>query len=371
MKFNHSSSGSTIRFHGWGSCLAIMLSGVLCGVDTGRVAAQVSESALSTSELALPVIEGKWLRPAMNGSAQPVWGHAQGMRVGLHPLRGPRGLLRIYAPYLGQPKNRVINYIAVEPIPQGDIRRGLSELEHSELDDTQGKRFWSADSADEREPRPSNRPARGWVEKTAAGECLRVFIFVERFDNGAHVYLRLTFQADRPYEVGIATFAHVDSAPLKNCIASATMGNFARLRELQLADRVVSPHDLWPEYRGDGFTPHARFELSDLARTPDGDVVAIARPNETRPEQANYAPGTRQGWHYEGAVASQSWRSATPDPHLAVQVNGRRVYWNSDSPIPGGVSYENFEMVAPFQQGGEFWFGAESLPSPPGTQWNP
>ena len=26
-------------------------------------------------------------------------------------------------------------------------------------------------------------------------------------------------------------------------------------------------------------------------------------------------------------------------------------------PIPGGMSYENFELEAPFVQGQEFWFG--------------
>jgi hypothetical protein len=42
---------------------------------------------------------------------------------------------------------------------------------------------------------------------------------------------------------------------------------------------------------------------------------------------------------------------------VVVRVNGRTTYWGGNAPIPGGVSYENFELEAPFTAGQEFWFG--------------
>jgi hypothetical protein len=76
-----------------------------------------------------PDTDGVWLRAADAAPAEPRWGFADGLQVGLHPLRGPRGLLRIYAPYLGHPRDRLLNFIAIEPIPQGATERGYSELE--------------------------------------------------------------------------------------------------------------------------------------------------------------------------------------------------------------------------------------------------
>jgi hypothetical protein len=317
---------------------------------------QLTTEPPNWSELAAPVVEGRWVRPAPEGPAQPVWGHAEGIRVGLAPMPGPRGLLRIYAPFLGHPEGRMINYVAVEPIPAGQQRRGFSELEHSKLDGVRGKRLWSADEPDASDPRAPDLPARGQVLVEDGMEMLRVFVPVEAFDNGAHLYLRLTFRADRPNEVGIATFVYQDSRPLDYSIVTATMGNYARLRRLRLADRVVLSTELWPTYRGDGFTPHGKFGLAELARTAEGHAVALATPNEARPQDALYSPGTRQHWRYLGDVATQSWRSEAPHPRLQVWVNGRAAYWASEAPIPGGVSYENFEMVAPFRQGQEFWF---------------
>ncbi len=153
-----------------------------------------------------PETDGRWLRPATTFPAEPRWGHPHGVQVGLHPLPGPRGLLRIFAPYLDHPRDRLINFIAVEPIPAGADRRGLSELEPSSLDDAPGKRFWSVDDAEDSDPYPDDRPARGVVETVDGVERLSVVIGVERFDNGTDVYVRLTFRQDRPHEFGIAAF---------------------------------------------------------------------------------------------------------------------------------------------------------------------
>jgi hypothetical protein len=317
--------------------------------------------AVDLADLAPAAIEGNWLRPAAAKDAVPRWGHAAGLQVGVAPLPGPRGLLRIYAPYLDHPEHVMINFIAIEPIPQGETERGLSELEFSKLDNVRGKRFWTADDLADLTPQQPTHPARGVIETVDGVECLRVYILAESFENGAHVAVRLTFRADRPHEVALATYAHEDSAPLDHCILTATMGNYARLRELHLADRVVTPGELWPDYDGNEFTPHARFPLADLQRTADGAAFVVATTDEPNPQQAEYAFLTRRHWRYQGKPALQRWQVADPDPKLEALVNGRRVYWGSLSPIPGGVSYENFELVAPFKQGGEFTFSVEPI----------
>jgi hypothetical protein len=348
--------GSSNRYYRFVGAVLLGAIALLCA-DLNAIAAE----PVSLDDLAPAVIEGRWLRPAAEGPAIPRWGHAEGLQVGIAPLPGPRGLLRIYAPYLDQPEHVMINFIAIEPIARGADERGLSELEHSKLDDVRGKRFWSVDDLSDLTPRQPEQPARGVLETVDGVECLRVFVLAEPFENGAHVAVRLTFRADRPHEVGLATHAHPDSTELSHCIVTATMGNYARLRQLHLAERVVTPNELWPDYQGNAFTPHARFPLADLQRTSEGDAFVVATPSETDPQQADYAWGTRQHWRYQGQVARQRWQVTDPDPKLEALVNGRRVYWGSRSPIPGGVSFENFEMVAPFKQGGEFWFSVEPM----------
>jgi len=307
--------------------------------------------------LAPPQVDGPWIQPTQGQPARPVWGHAQGLRVGLPPMPGPRGLLRIYAPYLGHREDRVVNFIAIEPIPEGQTERGFSELERSDLDRVNGKRFWSADLPRDASPAPVNRPARGIVRKQGETETLTVFVLVERFHNGAHVYLRLRFRSDRPCEVGLATFAWEDSTPLQHCILTATMGNYARLRTLYLKDGPISSLDLWPDYTETGFAPHARFALKEMIRTREGHALFIAAPNEAAPSEAEYAPGTPYWWKYEGKVATQYWRCEKPDPQLAGLVNGRYTYWLSECPIPGGIALENFELMEPFRSGAEYIFG--------------
>ena len=142
-------------------------------------------SRTDTTAPALPVVEGGWLRPAPGAGAEPRWGHPDGLQVGLHPLPGPRGLLRIFAPYLGHPRERLLNFIAIEPIPAGATERGYSELEHSVLDDADGKRFWSVDAldADAGTPRDPLSPARGVVETVDGVGTLTVHV-----DSSAHLY---------------------------------------------------------------------------------------------------------------------------------------------------------------------------------------
>lgn len=309
-----------------------------------------------------PEIDGAWLRPAIASPAEPRWGHASGLHIGIHPTPGPRGLLRVYTPYLAHPRERLINFIAVEPIVAGATDRGLSELEPSTLDaGERGKRFWSADSlAAALTPGDPVSPARGTIEQIDGVEHLTVWIGVERFDSGADVAVRVRFRADRPHEVEVAGFAHDDSAPLDHLILTATMGNWARLRHLHLADRVVHPRDLWPGFERTDFTAHGRFPLAELRREGRAAVVT-AVGDEVDPFAVTYSDDTAQHWHFEGGLAVQGWRVDDPHPDLEVRVNGRWAYWASTSPIPGGVAYENFEVVEPFRQGAAFRFSVEPL----------
>lgn len=311
--------------------------------------------------LSLPEIDGPWVRPSAIAPAEPRWGHAQGIQVGLHPLPGPRGLLRIFAPYLLHPRERLVNFVAVEPIPAGQTERGFSELEPSALDDAPGKRLWSTDYPDDAAPRRDTDAARGRLETVDGVEHLSVVIGVEPFDNGADVWLRLDFREDRPHEFGLSTHRRAGSARLDYCVLTATMGNFARLRRLQLADETITPDDLWPHFEGDRFTEHGRFPLARMRRTPDGAAEVSATPDEAEPHSAVYAPGTAEHWKYFGRRAVQTWRAPEPSDDLEVLVNGRRAYWASSSPIPGGTSYENFELVEPFREGAQYFFGIEPL----------
>lgn len=308
-----------------------------------------------------PQQNGPWIRPATQYPAEPRWGLADGLQVGIAPLRGPRGLLRIYAPYLDHSRDRVINYIAIEPIPKGAEQRGFSELEPSSLDRKRGKRFWSAADVDATEIGSADIPYPGDLTTVDGVERLSLAIVSERFDNGADVAVKVTFRADRPHELGIAAYRRRDSVPLSACVLTATMGNFARLRRLDLADRTVTPAELWPGFSGTGFATRARFGLSELNRTADGHAVIDARPDEHDHQAATYSDDTNEHWKYFGRRAVQTWRAPDPDPELIACVNGRFTYWASESPIPGGVSYENFELIEPFRQGREFFFAVDSI----------
>jgi hypothetical protein len=254
----------------------------------------------------------------------------------------------------------MINFIAVEPVA-GRGSRGFSELEHSDLDNAQGKRFWSSDTPDDAKPRLPIWPARGVVRDEGRIQTLTVYIVVEPYRNGARVCTRLRFRADRPHEVGLSTWTQKGSSPLEHCILTATMGNYARLRFLHLRNAVKSSLEIWPGFEGNGFTKHAVFPLAEIFQNEKGHALFIASPNEKDPENASYAPQTFSGWFYKGSPAVQYWRREEPDPRLKGLVNGRAVYWNSTSPIPGGVAFENLELMEPFRDGAEYWFGVTPL----------
>lgn len=333
---------------------AIMIT-VSLAVGTSTVQAEPVPKSLAP-----PVRDGIWLRPAPEGPAEPIIGFKDGIRIGLWPTRGPRGVIRVYAPYVFPGKtNPVINFIAIEPIVGG--QRSLSELEHSKLDDMRGKRLWfSDDLSDSPAPALPWNPSRGKIGKIKVGdkeiETLSVVLNVEKLVNSAYPSIVVTFRADRPNEVGFKIHPANDSAPMESCILSATMGNYSRTRLLWLKDEVADSRKLWPGFKGDGFSDPREFRAARFRRQEDGTLTVAISPNEKDLAAVEMPKG---GWSFGGKVATQYWRkyAGTAKPDLRVRVNGRARYWRTQVDIPGGVSYENFELIEKFEPGTELWFG--------------
>jgi len=319
-------------------------------------------TAIPWQQLSPPDTVGGWLQPGQGKPAMPVWGHVNGIRVGLDPLPGPRGLIRIYTPYLDYPFPEVMNFIAFEPIPKGQEARGFSELEMSSIHSgRRGKHFWSANSSTASIPVDGVYPVRGIVERHNGEETLTVYIFAEPFDNGAKVYVRLRFFESRPYEFELATYTCPESKELDYFVATATMGNKARLRTLFFRDGQESSLELWPDYKDIHFTPHAHFLQKRMIKDKKGRAYFIAAPNEIDYQKASYTTGTHQHWRYRGKRATQYWIKKNPSEQLSGLLNGRFTYWASKEPIPGGVAIENFELKEPFKNGDSFVFGITPL----------
>ena len=322
-----------------------------------------------------------WVRGKFN-LLQPVWGLRGGLLFSIHPggatraskqptpsgvpsngiaavtplavknEEAPRGLIRLFSPVLEGGQYDLINFIAIEPIVGG--RRCLSELELSRLDGVPGKRIWASGDVQPQmpiEPGKLTKPTPG-VEK------LDVVLRVERFDNGAHVYLVVTQRSDAPDEIQLTIHAEGDSAPIQACVLTATMGNKARTRLLWLKDAVVSSLRLYPNYQAFDFAPERAFPLARLRRTAEGGVLVAVTTNEQSPAAVFPFPGTRL-WYFGGAKVTQYWRKPEGTFHddLSAAVNARFVYWRSKQPVPGGIAFENFEMREPFSEGQCFVFG--------------
>jgi hypothetical protein len=274
------------------------------------------------------------------------WGFRKGIQAAIYPNAigeaggdgGPRGLLRVGYPILADGGAHLVNFIAVEPTVAG--RKGYSELERSG-DGKPGKLFTLAS-------------VRRKGERTVTAR-----VNVERFENGAHVWLKLTFRIDQPDELELRAYAEADSAPIQECVLTATMGNFERIRRVALADGVASSLSLYGDYAGDGFASDTLFPLWKLARAPDGSVVVRCDTDEADPRQSQASLPSDSGWRYPGRKVTQFWRAprGTYSPDLVFRVNARRVYWMSALPLTGGIAFENFEFRDRFLSGQPFVFG--------------
>ena len=307
-----------------------------------------------------PDTTGIWLQPAQTVNAYPKWGHVNGIQIGLWPTSGPRGLIRVYTPYLNQPTDYVMNFLAIEPIVFGTEVRGLSELEKSIVDQKKGKIFWSSNDTCSLNTEVKC-PAPGIIETIDGEQTLTLYVFVEPFENGVKVYVRLRFFERRPYELEVSTFTYGNSICPKYCVITSTMGNKARLRKLYLKTGIETSYEYWPCYRDMNFAPHKHIPVSQVLSSSRNEVYFIAAPNEQEPSSVDLLPRTNPHWKYHGLKATQYWKYATPNVLTEGIVNGRYVYWASNSPIPGGISFENFELKTPYRQGDSFVFGITPL----------
>ena len=281
-----------------------------------------------------------WVRPAGPG-AEPRWGIKGRLQISIPPSwGGPRGLIRVLYPTLKGGGYDLINFIAIEPVVAG--ARGFSEMEHSALDNEQGKRLWS----DARQ---------GSIRKLGRGvEELSVDLHVERFDNGAHVWLTAAIRSDVPDEIQLTTHAVPDSKPLEFCVLTATMGNKARARILWLDDGPQRATNLWPGIGGTGFAASLEFASSRMSKAKGGNLLAAIATDEPEPAKAPMPSGA-EGWAYLGFPVTQYWKK--PKGVFEVVVNARAAYWGDHRPIPGGPAIENFELREPFRDGAQFVFG--------------
>ena len=282
---------------------------------------------------------------------QSVWGLRGGLQFAIFPggfpegPGGPRGVIRIGYPTLTNGGYDLINFIAVEPVV--GAARGYSELEKSGVDGHQGKMFWSGPALI---TNVAARAANSGVEE------LTLPVRVEKFGNGAHVRLALSQRSDAPDELRLTVWAEPDSAPIKACILTATMGNKARARWLWLKDGPVSSAKIFGDYTGAGFAPAAFFPSTWLRQNAAGDALVAISNDETNPaaalDPANF-------WKYRGEKVTQYWRLPAADlsATLRCAVNARFMYWMSHTPVPGGLAFENFELVADFKAGQSFSFG--------------
>jgi len=306
---------------------------------------------LLTETLRVSALE---LSPGVAGG-KPIWGVEGGLVWAIPPGMGnnhPRGLIRLAYPILSNQVYELVNFIAIEPVVGG--RRGYSEMETSSLDGVQGKRLWS----DTTNSLILTGYADGKSNSPALPNEMVVKVSVEKFANGAHVNLVVRQRAAAPDEIELSVFTEPDSAPLDYCILTATMGNFARARQIWLKDKVVSSLRLYPDYKDSGFAPTRKFPLAQLLAAPDGRRLAAITTDEENPAAAFPFPG-KTWWYYGGVPVTQYWaKPAGPvDADLTVAVNGRYTYWRSQQPVPGGIAFENFEFNERFKEGQTFVFG--------------
>lgn len=309
----------------------------------------------------------QWIRPQKPGDPL-IWGRRDGIVFGLPSaggLLGPRGLIRVGIISAKTQKPELLNYIAVEPVVLGAgsrfSRMAFSELELSRMDPgSRGKRLWvnSGVSA-------SSNSYQGdlltFANQDGPIETLSVQIDVERFTaNGAHVYLVASIDSDHPNELRLAVHQYSDSPPLEELTVTATMGNYERLRQLWLKDRVVNSHDLYRTYTADAFVEHENYPLDEMLQNSDGDAIALCTSDEPNPSEVPVIGA--EHWRYRLPKLTQYWRVPAHDiePDLRVRVNGRRVYWASHNPLPGGAAFENFEVRQRYQPGQVFIFGVTS-----------
>ncbi len=336
---------------------------------------------LAGAALAQPGPSGRaeWIRPEAR-SSKSIWGLRGGIVFALWPYGiehasqpfggGPRGLLRIG--YEHGDTIYHINYIAIEPVVAGKWE--FSEISPSAVDGKWGKLMWAADTDLDPGFHPS-AGTRGVISHPDPDdptvEQLTTYLYMERFQNGAAPYLRVSLRNDRPEELAIEVFHHERSAEMERCAITATMGNYGRLRQLFLADDTVHSAALYAGYDEIDFIEREGYPYHRMLKDRQGDFIVLATTDESMAELADWPTdslaATKSNWRYRAPFQlTQYWRKerARFDESLHVRVNGRARYWSGASrdkrhylPIPNGPSFENFELRERYYPGQKFYFG--------------
>lgn len=232
---------------------------------------------------------------------RPVWGHRDGIQVGISPTLGPHGLLRIFAPHVGVPYPNRINYLSIEPTSQRHPVRDQSELAISrERNGRRGLQFLSSNS--KRRPGNTNQPATGVMssdEKT-----LRVFIHTEAFPGGALPIIEVVFQAGNPEDVQFRVHQDPGGEPMSECVLSATMGNYAMVREVRLpGNKTHIANQLWrPDEEKDylNFFPWRSWKLPEqMSDDRPSSQLRVSAFSDTRHAKA-YPDSVPNRWRYSG-----------------------------------------------------------------------
>lgn len=336
--------------------------------------------AFNSAKAQVSSLENGWIRPE-NAKAAAVWGIRGGIVFSLWPYEiespgdqqggGPRGLIRVG--YESGGRVYLINYIAIEPVVDGKME--FSEISPSKVDDLWGKLLWAGGTAGDAGGFYPAAITRGIITnpnpETPDVEELTIYIYMEKFLNGAHPYLKMTIKSNLPEEIGLEIFNQKNSAVMQRCALTATMGNYSRLRLLYLKNKVVDARDLYKGFDGIGFVEKQGYPLSELMKDKNNDFLIVAASDESLPElkswpdEAGY--NSISGWRYRSPFKlTQYWRkeSSRYDPSLQVRVNGRAKYWSGGSQdknrylnIPGGPAFENFELRENYYAGQKFYFG--------------
>lgn len=328
----------------------------------------------------------QWIRP--EGTDDPaLWGIRNGIVFALWPYGletekslyggGPRGLVRMGFEHDG--KKYLLNFLAIEPVVKGDIE--FSEISPSMADGRWGKLMWASDDANPTSFHPTANTT-GYITRpdleNSAIEELAVYVFIERFMSGAHPYLRLSIRNDRPEEVCIEVFNREDSDSMDFCNITATMGNYSRLRQIHLKNKTIDARKLYKDYTGIDFVEKETYPVEDFLQSDHGDYFAFATTNESLEELMDWPADSlakrRGSWKYRPPVKlTQYWRKEKPKPNanLHLRVNGRYKYWSGGSrdeslymEIPGGASFENFELREKYHKGQKLYYGISTdMPS--------
>lgn len=327
--------------------------------------------------------QARWIQPKSEKGAA-VWGIKNGIIFSLWPYGietangiyggGPRGLVRIGVEKNG--KTYLLNFLAIEPIVKGKME--FSEISPSLSDQKWGKLMWASEDENATAFYPTAN-TKGVIAhpdpQNPLIEELTVYIFIEKFISGAHPYLKLSIRSDRPQEVGIQVFNRADSDEMEYCNITATMGNYARVRQLHLKDEVVDAKTLYEGYDGIDFVEKESYSADKLIHNKNGNYFAFATTNENLASLMKWPTDSlaeaKSSWKYRPAIKlTQYWRKEQMNEKTALhlRVNGRVKYWSGGSrniahylPIPGGPAFENFELREKYLPGQKSFFGITEM----------